>query len=316
MSQFTWTYDAPLNVYKSHAMSDKLRMAAVASAEFAAHVRPESGFGKNKGETVTITRIANIPEPAGDGTIPEQGKVPIDTFSVSTTSITVKEMGRGIEYTSLQQDLAKYDLDSPIQRKLKDQMHLIIDTLAATQFKAAKIKFVPLSLTGGQFDEGGAATATALSNLTYKHMGVIRDYMRENKHVPFYENSMYVAILSTKAARGVKDDPQFEELTKYLRPADLVYKSEIGKAEQFRVVENNHVAALSSSLASGVLGEGVFFGEDAVSMAEAITPELRAALAADFGRQKAIAWYGILAYGIIWDTAVDGQARIVHLTSA
>jgi hypothetical protein len=46
-----------------------------------------------------------------------------------------------------------------------------------------------------------------------------------------------------------------------------------------------------------------------------IDPELRAAIPGDFGRQKAVAWYGILDFGVIWDTANPGEAKIVHVTS-
>jgi hypothetical protein len=64
-----------------------------------------------------------------------------------------------------------------------------------------------------------------------------------------------------------------------------------------------------------VLGEGVVFGEDGVVLAEAMTPELRAAIPGDFGRSKAVAWYGILEFGIVWDTGNAGEARIVHVSS-
>jgi hypothetical protein len=65
-----------------------------------------------------------------------------------------------------------------------------------------------------------------------------------------------------------------------------------------------------------VLGEGVIFGADAVTMAVAVDPELRAEPPRDFGRQKAVAWYGILEFGQVWDTANPGEARIIHLASA
>jgi len=64
-----------------------------------------------------------------------------------------------------------------------------------------------------------------------------------------------------------------------------------------------------------VLGEGVVFGDDAVAIAEAMAPELRAAIPGDFGRSRAVAWYGILAFDIIWDTGTAGEAKIVHVGS-
>ncbi len=221
-----------------------------------------------------------------------------------------------MEYNNLHEELSKYNIVSPIQRKLRDQMKLTLDTAASVAFKAAKVVFVPTSFTGGTFYTNGAAGTQGLVNLTYDHMGVIRDYLFSTIHAPYYENDNYVGIGSTKALRGLKQDPNFQRLTMYLKPGDLVYKSEVGEIEQIRWIESNHSNALSGSLgAGGILGEAVIFGEDAVALAEVETPELRAAIPADFGRQKAVAWYGILQYGIIWDTANDGEARIVHVSS-
>ena len=63
MVQFTWTFDAPTGTYKQHALARKLYMAAVENSVFVDHVRPVDGFGKNKGESVTLTRVKNITEP-------------------------------------------------------------------------------------------------------------------------------------------------------------------------------------------------------------------------------------------------------------
>jgi len=50
-------------------------------------------------------------------------------------------------------------------------------------------------------------------------------------------------------------------------------------------------------------------------MAEVMSPELRAAVPQDYGRSKGIAWYGILGYAEIYNTANAGEARIVHVGS-
>ena len=51
-------------------------------------------------------------------------------------------------------------------------------------------------------------------------------------------------------------------------------------------------------------------------MAIAEDPELRAAIPKDFGRSRSVAWYGILEFGLVWDTANAGEARVIHLTSS
>jgi hypothetical protein len=90
----------------------------------------------------------------------------------------------------------------------------------------------------------------------------------------------------------------------------------VGRIESIRFMRTNHNSALGKVGTNSVLGEGVVFGKDAVAMAEVLTPELRAAIPGDFGRSRAVAWYGILQYGVIWTTSNAGEARIIHVGSA
>ena len=51
-----WTLDAPTGVYKDHALSSNIREAAVADAQFMRFVQAEPGYGKGRGESVSIPR--------------------------------------------------------------------------------------------------------------------------------------------------------------------------------------------------------------------------------------------------------------------
>ena len=316
MGTFTWAFDAPSGTYKNSAISSKLRYAAIAEAKMMQFVKAEPGFGKHMGQTLNIYRWKNITVPTS-AVLDENTKIPIDTLSMSSTSITIQELARGVEYTSLSQDLSKFDPESGAQKKLKDQMKLVLDSLAATAFKTAKVIFQPTSLTGGTWTTNGTPSVSALSNATIDHCGIIRDYMTDTLNVPYYCGEEYVGLASTKFLRGIKNDPNFIEWRKYIQPGDVLFKSEVGKVEGIRFVEVNNTAALSNSKgASGVLGEAVIFGDDGVAMIELQTPELRAAIPGNFGLQKAVAWYGQLAFGLVWDTANSGEARVIRVTSS
>ena len=142
MAQFTWSFDAPSGTYKQHALSRKLYMKALENAVFMDFVQPITSFGKKMGENVTLTRIGTIAEPTS-ADLTEAERIPEDTHSISTTSITVTEIGRAVPYTSLSQDLSFFDLANSIQRRLTDQMRLTLDTKAATAFKTAQVKYIP-----------------------------------------------------------------------------------------------------------------------------------------------------------------------------
>lgn len=314
MAEFQWQFDAPSGTYKSHAMSGKLYESAVEQSKFMDFVRPVDGFGRKMGDTVTLTRVKRLTEP-GNADLMEGIRIPEDQFTINTKTITVTEIGRSVPFTSLAEDLSKWDLQNPIQRTLREQLSLVLDTKAATAFKTASVKYIPTGASSGTVDSDGTASTQATANMNVYHCEEIRDYMYDTLLCPPWEGDDYVGIFRTLGLRGIKRDPDWEEWHKYTDPT-VKYNGEVGRIENIRFVETNHSNALSKVGASSVLGEGVVFGQDAVAIAEVLTPELRAAQPQDFGRAKAVAWYGILEFGIIWDTANAGEARIVHVTSS
>lgn len=314
--EFTWEADVAEGVLRNHSLSPKIRQAAIAQTKFQQFVLTEPGYGRSKGDSITITRTRALTEPTS-AVIGERDRIPIDTFAQSSVTITVKEYGRGVEYTHKSQLLSHYDRDDRIQKELRRQLKLILDSAAATAAKTAQIKFIPTSLTGGTFDTDGTASTQATQNLTVAHVKTIRDYMTDTIHVPGWDGGdEYVCLGSTKALRGLKDDPEYLDWNK-AQHAEKFFKSEVGMIENVRFVEVNHTNALSGTLGSGsVLGESLFFGDDFLAMAVVEDPELRAAIPGDFGRQKAVAWYGVLEYGLVWNTSNDGEARAIHVTSS
>lgn len=317
MAEFRWDLDVADGVLKNHALSAKVREAAIAQTKFLQFVDTEPGYGRKKGDSVTITRIRNIAEPTS-AELNESDRIPIDTFAQSSVTITVKEFGRGVEYNYKAELLLHYDLQDRMQRKLKQQLSLVLDTAAAKAFKTAKITYAPTSLTAGTFETSGTPTVTALQNLTVAHVKTLRDYMADTIHVPGRDGGdQYICLASTKALRGIKNDPEWMGWRQYADPEMAFFRGEVGMIENIRFIEVNHTQALANNKGSGgVLGEAVFFGDDGVAMAVVEDPELRAAIPGDFGRQKAVAWYGVLNFGVVWDTANDGEARIIRLTSA
>lgn len=314
MANFTWTFDAPSGVYKSHEMSAALRDAAIAETKFMQFVKPEAGYGKNKGESITITRVSNLAVPS-NGRISEGNKIPEDQLSLSTKTITVSEWGRAVPFTSLSEDLSMYNIENIVQKELVKQMRLVLDGAAADAFKSTLIKAVPDGIASLSITTNGTPSGQALSNLNVYHIEQIRDYMYSTLFVPPVEGDDYIGLISTKAKRGLMSDPAWEDWHKYTDP-EMKYNSEVGRLENIRFIEINNAGALDNSIGlNGVCGEAVIFGADAVAMAVALDPELRAAIPQDFGRQKAVAWYAIAEFGLIWDTGNPGEARVVHVTS-
>lgn len=314
MSQ-SWTYDAPSGVFKNHALSAQIRFAAIAQCKFMQFVNAESGFGKKKGENVTITRVSNVAVPTSDVLV-EQERIPEDTISITTQSITALERGRAIPYTSLDVDLSYMDIENAIQKKLRDQLSLSMDSVAASASKVGKIKAYLAGTSSITFTTNGTAGGQSVVNLNTFHVEAVRDYLFSTLNCAPYSGDDYMCLLATKGKRGIIRDPQWIDWKKYTDP-EAKYNGEIGKYENCRFIEVNNTAALSGSLGSGsVQGESVFFGDDPLAMAVVQEPELRAKESEDYGRSKGVAWYGIYGIDQIWkDSANAGEARLVHVTS-
>jgi len=319
MSQvYTWTYDATDGVYKNHHISAKLLELAAEKFIFVPFTDKLPGYGKRMGETVNIFHYKETSEPTS-AKLEERTRVPIDKLEMGTRAITIYEWGRGIEYTNLAQELSMFDPKQGAQKTLARQMGKVMDTAAATAFNEAKVIFIPTSLTGGTWDTDGTASTQATFNLTKAHLGTIRDYMTNDLHVPFYTGNHYIGAFATKGLRGLKDDRVIEAWNMYLRKGDLIYNSEIGQCESVRLLEVTHESALSNGVGTGsVLGEGVVFGDEAVTRIEVDFPHLRADpnFSGDFGRVKAVIWYGIVSFATTWNTATDLEAKIVRVSSS
>jgi len=317
MALHTWEFDAPTGTYKSHTLSSKVRNAAIQTTKFMQFATPEPNFGKGKGETITITRFGVLAQPTSV-VLTEGVKIPEDTLSITTTSFTVQEIGRAVPFTSLADDLSRFSLDTQVQKSLRDQLNIALDDLAATAMTSTDVKVtaIPTGASSLTFDTDGTPSTAATVNMGFYHVEQIRDYLFSTLRTPTYSNDEYVGIFTTKGLRGLKQDPAYEEWYKYTM-ADRKATGEVGKIENIRFVETNNTNVLSGSAGTGgVLGEGVIFGDDFLAMIEVETPELRAAIPADFGRQKAAAWYGVIKFGIPWNTATAGQAKGVRVTSS
>jgi N4-gp56 family major capsid protein len=310
---FQWQFDAPSGVFKQHQLSAEIYKQAVAETVFMDHVKPVDGYGRKMGENVTLKRVSAISEPTS-AVLSEGIRIPEDALALTTKSITVSEIGRSVPFTSFAEDLSVLNIEGTVQGELKRQMKLVLDSMAASGFKNAKIKYVPTGLSSNNIATNGTAATSALANMNVYHAEEIRDYLYDTLFAEPADGDDYIGIFRTLGLRGIKRDPDFEEWHKYTDPS-VKWNSEVGKLENIRFIETNHSNALGKVGTNSVLGEGIVFGADAVAMAEVMTPELRAAIPQDFGRQRAVAWYGILAFDIIWDTGNAGQAKVVHVTS-
>lgn len=305
----SWIYDAPGNVYKNHALSSNIRRQAVAETVFARFSKQEPGFGKGKGEALTITRYDALPLATR---VTETDPLPAGRPPVSTKTVVVSSWGYRIPITEYEKDLAFYDIMNPLQSALKDQIRLTMDKMYADAFKLTPIKYVPM-IAGANIDTDGSATGVSDKNWDVDDLRAIHDYMHGDLKCPPFANGKYVGILTTKAARGIKSDPEYKD---WIAPtsSEPLMSGNLKDIEGFSLFETNNFDSLDNTVGTSLTtGEALFFGADAVATLNIRDPELRMGLKTRLGTEQDVGWVGTLEAFLIWEKAA--QARVVHGTS-
>lgn len=305
----SWTFDAPSGTYKNHALSTDIRRQAIADAQFMRFLRAEPGYGKGKGESVTITRILSLPLATR---VSETDRLPSGRPAIETKQVSVNQWGFKIPMTELEKNLTYFDLMNPFQSALRDQITLTMDKMASDALKLTPIKYSP-TVAGGTFDTSGVAPAVSTRNLGVQDLRRIHDQLHGQLKVPSYKNGKYVGILSTRAARGLKNDPEYKD---WLAPttSEPLISGRLKDIENFALIETNHFDALADLVGtSNTTGEAIFFGADAAGLVRIMDPEIRAGIPEELGTFREVGWVGTLEAFLVWEKA--SLARAIHVTS-
>lgn len=306
----TWVLDAPAGVYKNHALSSDIRKEAMYDVQTLKFLRAEPGFGKKKGDTVTITRFMQLPVA---GRVGEQDALPQGRPAVNTRSLTVGAWGFKVPVTEFEEMLTSFDLSNYIQQMLRDQMSLTMDLMATTALKKTLFTYTP-AVGGGTFQTNGAPGGVATANLAIADLRLLRDQLRKNK-APHFRSGKYVGILSTRAARGIKNDPEYKDWIAPQRDDGVVTGLMQPDVEGFELYETNNIYSFLDLLGtSTVCGDAIFFGADPGYTAIVQQPELRAGIPMELGTFREIGWYGVMDADITWDQ--PSLSRVIKLASS
>lgn len=306
----SWTYDAPSNTYKNHALSTQIRREAVADAQFMRFARSEPGYGKKKGESVTITRILKLPLATE---ISEMDRLPSGRPAIETKQVQIKQWGFKIPVTEYEKHLTYFDIMDPFQAALRDQIRLTMDKMVADAASLTPVKYTPMA-SGFDIQTDGTPNSVSDRNWSVADLRRIHDYMHGDLKAPTFKNGRYVAIMSTQAARGLKNDPEYKDWLVYHTSEPLI-SGKLKSIEGFDIFETNHYDALEQNVGASVTtGEAMFFGADALGLLTVMDPELRMGIPEDLGRFSEVGWVGEISAFLTWEKA--SLARVVHGTSA
>lgn len=305
-----WEFDAPSGAYKNHALSKNIRREAIADVQTLRFFRPEPGFGKKRGESVTITRILQLDLA---GRVGETDRLPSGRPAIETKQVSVSQWGYKVPVTEYEMHLTHFNLMDPIQASLRDQISLTMDKMGADALKLTPTKYTPLS-TGGEFVTDGSADSVSDRNLGIQDLRRIHDELHGDLKCPKFRNGKYVGILSTRAARGIKNDPEYKD---WIAPtsSDPMMTGMLKDVEGFTLFETNHQDAWNDLIGtSTTTGEAVFFGADAGGLVRIMDPEIRMGIPEELGTFREVGWVGTIEAFLTWEKPV--LSRVIHVDSA
>jgi len=321
MAQQLWVTNTLGGYMGCPKLSRELRHAAEPLMRFRQFCRIKEEFGKNKNDTIYFDKISKI-STAG-GTLVETDTMPRHNYTVVRGTAVITEFGNAIPFTGKLEALAEFDVDNATTKVLRNDEASTLDNAVADEFQTSLAKYICVKTNSYNLTTLGTAGGTATANLNDYHIKNIVDQLKKWDVQPYDNQGHYICIASVDALRGLRDDTNFINALRYGKPENL-FTGEIGMYGGVRFIEETN--ALSNSIAASGYGEAVVFGDDAVLEAIAIPEEVRYDIPKDFGRDKAIAWYGLLGFQIVWCGTGSGEGgvstakgfvpHIIHVTSA
>lgn len=305
-----WATDALGGYMVSLNLSSKLRMALQPSVRFRQFCDAKEAFGLGKGDNFLWNIYSDVV--TAGAALNETDVMPETNFTIEQNTLTVTEYGNSVPFTGKLDDLSEQPLTEIIHKVLKNDARKALDLAAYTQFDLTPLRVYPSSgnsataislATGGTV---GGANNLAMNNT---HVKLIADQMAE-RNIPAYDGESYFCLGRPTTFRDFKDD--LEAIHQYTESGwRVIMQGERGMYEGIRFVEQTSVA--SESWSNTKSDGAFFFGADTVCEAISIPEEIRGKIPTDYGRDKGVAWYALLGYGLVHDTAT--QARIIKWDS-
>src|SRR3990167_2393676 len=321
MAGQNWTVAADGGHFANPRLSSKLRFHNTSRYIFRQFSRPEPGFGKQRGESIDFDKVS-MAETQG-GQIGEFQDIPETKFSIVKDSLSVTEWGNSIPWTGKLETLSEFNPNQPVQKVLLNDQKKVLDEAVAEQMTTNDIKYIATGAESQTLDVDGTASTTATTQFNFFHLKEMVDAAKTGifgsgntgNIIPPMSDGNYVLILSVKAARGLFDDPEYQEAAHFAYPRKL-FNGEIDEITyNTRIVRCNNASALSETAGSNDIGEALLIGDDPVIEGVALPEELRYKLAVKYGRDKGLAWYGVMGVKCPWDFSTDGEEHIIHFTS-
>jgi len=286
--------------------SKEILFQAEPSLRFESVMQKRTELSTTPGQRITFLRYNPL---TGKSDLLETDTITTQTMSTSTVSISVSEHALAVAVNEL---LLQTGADNVLDRAAtllgrhyaKDRDRLCRDTLLASpNVMWAKNK----------------ASRAALTATDYFDMDLIRDGGTQlaTRKAPKFGGDAYICFVHPRQSRRLRVDPGWVNVANYTDPTNFL-NGEIGRIDDVRFIETTQVTmikqgtqdiwadnvdtgdntAIAANSATDVY-QSIMVGDYAAGLAEALPVEMRDNGVEDFGRNHALAYYGIWGAGLI-----------------
>jgi N4-gp56 family major capsid protein len=266
-------------------------------------------LGVQPGLTINFMRYNNLGEASQ---LVEGVRMETRALSANQFQITVAEHGYAVAVSELLLNASFDDVMASASRLLGRNMATYLDISSRNVLYTASsvvygYEFASDRTAVSPYDRGTmAASRAALTGDFLLSPATIKDAVETlaTKNVPRLGET-YVCFIHPHQSRGLRDWPEFIEVTKYAAPGNFML-GEIGRLYDVVFIETTQVrhTADGAGTANADRYDAVMIGDNAFGHAISLPVELRDGGILDFGREHALAWYSIWGLGLITDNSV------------
>jgi N4-gp56 family major capsid protein len=248
------------------------------------------------------------------------------SLTAEQIQITVAEHGYAVAVSELLLNASFDDVMASASRLLGRNMAQYLDNQSRDTLGGATTQLFGYDRSGlagvndwyNAGDVGTKADVTGAGSAYHLTTAAVKDSVETlaSRNVPRLGET-YVCFVHPHQSRRLRDVPEFIEVTKYAAPGNFML-GEIGRLFDVVFIETTQVrnglakggktpwdAGYSAGDSAGSnVYEAIMIGDNAFGHAISLPVELRDGGVLDFGREHAIAWYGIWGQGIITDIAI------------
>jgi N4-gp56 family major capsid protein len=276
------------------------------------------------GKTIQFLRFGDV-ENGEDDTIAEDETVKVDAMNSSSFQVTVRERVKGLGFSEVALRTYFTNHMDDVTKKLGRIYARNTDKLVGNElYRTSNVIFA-----NGRADRSALVSSDVMNTELVDELLVS---LAENKAPKNSRYGAYVAFVSPRQARALRNDPKFLQYHMYGSPEDRL-NGEIGRYEGVRFVETTMIRRVQTDgkllidggfvgtdfnhagtgIASGVaniystntpVDVGLIVGDNVIGHATSLPVELRDNGIEDFGRTRKLAYYTIDGVGLLEEAHV------------